>query len=75
MTSITHGNLAPNCRKFVAVQGPHPSTEKAGIDHILAAEQNGEINEENILYMVENVNAAGKPLCDAHKESRCPLFV
>lgn len=48
-----------NHKKFVAVQGPHPSTKKAGIDHILAAEQNGEINEENILYMVENVNAAG----------------
>ena len=44
----------------MAVKGPQSSIGKPGIDHILSAEQNGEINEDNMLYMIENVNAAGK---------------
>lgn len=30
------------------------------IDHILEAEKNGEINEKNVLYIVENINVAGE---------------
>ncbi|KAK3039880.1 hypothetical protein RJ639_028273 [Escallonia herrerae] len=31
---------------------------KCAIDHILEAEQKGEINEDNVLYIVENINVA-----------------
>nr|ANV22064.1 cinnamate-4-hydroxylase [Anthurium andraeanum] len=31
---------------------------KCAIDHILDAEQKGEINEDNVLYIVENINVA-----------------
>lgn len=30
------------------------------IDHILDAQQKGEINEDNVLYIVENINVAGE---------------
>lgn len=33
---------------------------KCAIDHILEAQQKGEINEDNVLYIVENINVAGK---------------
>lgn len=29
------------------------------MDHILEAQQKGEINEDNVLYIVENINVAG----------------
>lgn len=32
---------------------------KCAIDHILEAQQKGEINEDNVLYIVENINVAG----------------
>ena len=32
---------------------------KCAIDHILDAQQKGEIHEDNILYIVENINVAG----------------
>jgi len=32
---------------------------KCAIDHILEAHQKGEINEDNVLYIVENINVAG----------------
>lgn len=59
---IEGGNLwiGTNCRKFLAVKGPDSSTTKAaGIDYILDAQKKGEIDEDNVLYMIENVNAAG----------------
>ncbi|VAH81108.1 unnamed protein product [Triticum turgidum subsp. durum] len=31
---------------------------KCAIDHILEAEQKGEINEDNVLYIIENINVA-----------------
>uniref|UniRef100_A0AAT9TZR5 trans-cinnamate 4-monooxygenase n=1 Tax=Anthoceros angustus TaxID=48387 RepID=A0AAT9TZR5_ANTAG len=34
------------------------ATEKLGMDHIFDAERNGEINEDNVLYIVENINVA-----------------
>lgn len=35
---------------------------KCAIDHILEAQQKGEINEDNVLYIVENINVAGNYL-------------
>nr|WLK78559.1 cinnamate 4-hydroxylase [Salvia plebeia] len=32
---------------------------KCAIDHMLEAQQKGEINEDNVLYIVENINVAG----------------
>lgn len=32
---------------------------ECGIDHILDAERKGEINYDNVLYIVENINVAG----------------
>nr|QHF16161.1 cinnamic acid 4-hydroxylase [Anthoceros agrestis] len=34
------------------------STGKCAIDHILDAQKNGKINEDNVLYIVENINVA-----------------
>ncbi|RRT37149.1 hypothetical protein B296_00045655 [Ensete ventricosum] len=34
---------------------------KCAIDHILDAERKGEINYDNVLYIVENINVAGTP--------------
>jgi len=50
-------------RKLLAeMKGPELVTAKAGIDHILDAQRNGEITETNILHMIENVNSAGTSL-------------
>ena len=35
---------------------------KAGIDHILEAEEKGEINKDNVLYLVEGMNVAGRQI-------------
>lgn len=40
------------------MKGPE-AVEECGIDHILEAEKNGEINEANIIYLIENLNGAG----------------
>lgn len=32
---------------------------RCAVDHILEAEKKGEINEDNVLYIVENINVAG----------------
>jgi hypothetical protein len=32
---------------------------KCATDHILEAQQKGEINEDNVLYIIENINVAG----------------
>ncbi|KAJ0075248.1 hypothetical protein Patl1_35031 [Pistacia atlantica] len=37
---------------------------KCAIDHILDAQQKGEINEDNVLYIVENINVAGQSKLD-----------
>lgn len=44
-------NLAPT-------RGTHSSGLKCGADHFLEAEKNGEINEDHVLYIVENMNVA-----------------
>jgi hypothetical protein len=47
------------CRKMLSVLGPKAQSEKCGMDHILDAQSKGEINEDNVLYIVENINVAG----------------
>lgn len=48
-------------RKLVSTE---EATEKCGIDHILEAQQKGELNEDNVLCIVENINSAG--ICSCH---------
>ncbi|KAK9734894.1 hypothetical protein RND81_04G169900 [Saponaria officinalis] len=46
-------------RKKLASTKPSNNNElKCAIDHILDAQQKGEINEDNVLYIVENINVA-----------------
>ncbi|XP_074301733.1 trans-cinnamate 4-monooxygenase-like [Silene latifolia] len=46
-------------RKKLATTKPSTNNElKCAIDHILDAQQKGEINEDNVLYIVENINVA-----------------
>lgn len=50
-----------NCfgREVRAMNGDKQSISCA-IDYILEAERNGEINEKNVIYIVENINVAGE---------------
>jgi len=43
---------------LTAVTPPKSEAEKCAIDHILEAQKKGEINEDNVLYIVENINVA-----------------
>lgn len=36
---------------------------KCAIDHIVEAQENGEITEDNVLFIVENINVAGNYIC------------
>ena len=47
-------------RKLASTKGANNEGLKCAIDHILEAQQKGEINEDNVLYIVENINVAGK---------------
>jgi trans-cinnamate 4-monooxygenase len=47
-------------RKLSSTQATTNEGLKCAIDHILDAQQKGEINEDNVLYIVENINVAGK---------------
>lgn len=48
------------CRKLVSTKAMDDNGGlKCAIDHILEAEQKGEINEDNVLYIIENINVAG----------------
>ena len=48
------------CRKLVSTKAmDNNGGLKCAIDHILEAEQKGEINEDNVLYIIENINVAG----------------
>jgi trans-cinnamate 4-monooxygenase len=44
-------------KKLLSTQGSNVG-DKVAIDHILEAQENGEINEDNVLYIVENINVA-----------------
>ncbi|XP_077214532.1 trans-cinnamate 4-monooxygenase [Tasmannia lanceolata] len=45
-------------KKLSSTRGSKSSELKCAIDHILDAQQKGEINEDNVLYIVENINVA-----------------
>ena len=47
------------CRKLGSTKAASSNEVKCAIDHILEAEDKGEINEDNVLYIVENINVAG----------------
>nr|AHI17493.2 cinnamate 4-hydroxylase [Dryopteris fragrans] len=44
-------------KKLTSIKPPS-NDEKCAIDHILDAQKNGEINEDNVLYIIENINVA-----------------
>nr|ASA39649.1 cinnamate 4-hydroxylase [Conocephalum japonicum] len=44
-------------KKVLSTRGSNEG-EKAAIDYIFESEQKGEINEDNVLYIVENINVA-----------------
>jgi hypothetical protein len=52
--------LACFCRKLASTKATDSNGLKCAIDHILEAQQKGEINEDNVLFIVENINVAGK---------------
>lgn len=52
--------IVNKCRKIASTKGPNSNELKCGMDHILEAKDKGEINENNVLYIVENINVAGK---------------
>ncbi|XP_008782669.2 trans-cinnamate 4-monooxygenase-like [Phoenix dactylifera] len=45
-------------KKLASTKGASNMELKCAIDHILEAERKGEINEDNVLYIVENINVA-----------------
>ncbi|GJM92731.1 hypothetical protein PR202_ga09225 [Eleusine coracana subsp. coracana] len=46
------------CRKLSSTKPVDNNALKCAIDHILEVQQKGEINEDNVLYIVENINVA-----------------
>lgn len=52
--------LACFCRKLASTKATDSNGLRCAIDHILEAQQKGEINEDNVLFIVENINVAGK---------------
>ena len=46
-------------RKLASTKNMNNEGLKCAIDHILDAQKKGEINEDNVLYIVENINVAG----------------
>ncbi|XP_066307058.1 trans-cinnamate 4-monooxygenase-like [Miscanthus floridulus] len=45
-------------KKLASTKAMDTNGLKCAIDHILEAQQKGEINEDNVLYIVENINVA-----------------
>ncbi|XP_057534055.1 trans-cinnamate 4-monooxygenase [Amaranthus tricolor] len=45
-------------KKLASTKGASNNELKCAIDHILEAQDKGEINEDNVLYIVENINVA-----------------
>nr|AHG06398.1 cinnamic acid 4-hydroxylase [Albuca bracteata] len=45
-------------KKLASTKAADNASLKCAIDHILDAEKKGEINEDNVLYIVENINVA-----------------
>ncbi|KNA07391.1 hypothetical protein SOVF_172100 [Spinacia oleracea] len=55
-------------KKLTSTKGASNNDLKCAIDHILEAQDKGEINEDNVLYIVENINVAAieTTLCCCH---------
>ncbi|KAF7119674.1 hypothetical protein RHSIM_Rhsim13G0058900 [Rhododendron simsii] len=49
-------------RKKLGSRKSMDSNGKCAMDHILDAQNKGEINEDNVLYIVENINVAGNSI-------------
>ena len=49
-------------RKLARTKTPSNNELKCAVDHILDAQQKGEISEDNVLYIVENINVAGESI-------------
>jgi trans-cinnamate 4-monooxygenase len=45
-------------KRLLSTRSASSDNEKCAIDHILDAQNKGEINEDNVLYIVENINVA-----------------
>ncbi|KAK4492125.1 hypothetical protein RD792_002922 [Penstemon davidsonii] len=45
-------------KKLASTKGGENDGLKCAIDHVLEAQEKGEINEDNVLYIVENINVA-----------------
>ncbi|WJZ89251.1 hypothetical protein VitviT2T_008479 [Vitis vinifera] len=45
-------------KKLASTKSTDHNSLKCAVDHILDAQQKGEINEDNVLYIVENINVA-----------------
>lgn len=52
-------SLCNSYRKLESIKRVDNNSLKCAIDHILEAQEKGEINEDNVLYIVENINVAG----------------
>ncbi|CAN6467649.1 unnamed protein product [Victoria cruziana] len=46
-------------KRMASTRASNSGELRCAIDHILEAEKKGEINEDNVLYIVENINVAG----------------
>lgn len=46
-------------RKIATTKPVKDDSLKCAIDHMFDAQAKGEINEDNVLYIVENINVAG----------------
>ncbi|XP_051134368.1 trans-cinnamate 4-monooxygenase-like [Andrographis paniculata] len=51
-------NFVDELRKLAGTKKIDHGTGKCAMDHILDAQQKGEINEDNVLFIVENINVA-----------------
>ncbi|XP_027173857.1 trans-cinnamate 4-monooxygenase-like [Coffea eugenioides] len=51
-------NFVDERKKLASTTSMDSNSLKCAIDHILEAQQKGEINEDNVLYIVENINVA-----------------
>lgn len=52
-------SLCISYRKLESIKSVDNKSLKCAIDHIIEAQEKGEINEDNVLYIVENINVAG----------------
>ena len=60
MVTILNKFVGNQNRKLGSTKSTDNEGLKCAIDHILDAQKKGEINEDNVLYIVENINVAGK---------------